>query len=361
MVLRDVEWEACVLEPRPDPELESYVRRQLGVVPSSIPYFTLSPWIVRSMAGMSYAGSPLVHLSYFVADLVQLVVSQDNSCRYCFGIQRTVMRVHGMPERRIREIEQNFLEAEIDPPVKSALDFARRISRAAPTVQVSDTAALSAAGWTGDAIKELAFQAAFGVYMNRLMTEPAIPVARPERMSEHWALGLVAPVVRLVMRRRWKRGHGTPLSPAEGRGPWSYVVRSLDGLPCARALRATLDGAWESPVLSQRGKALIFAAVARGLDCAAGVREANGLLEQTGLSPGQIEEILAHLGSPELDPVENALVAFARGTIRGRPAQLQQRTRALHEHLRPEQVVEAIGVSALANAVCRLGVVTQLG
>jgi alkylhydroperoxidase family enzyme len=66
------------------------------------------------------------------------------------------------------------------------------------------------------------------------------------------------------------------------------------------------------------------------------------------------------LGSPELDPIENALIPFARGTIRGRPLQLQLRTRALLELLSPEQIIEAVAVSALANAVTRLGVVTEV-
>jgi hypothetical protein len=84
------------------------------------------------------------------------------------------------------------------------------------------------------------------------------------------------------------------------------------------------------------------------------------LLEGTGLAPAEIEPILTHLGSPALDPIEAAIVPFARGTIRGRPTQLQQRTRALRERLRSEEIVEAVGVCALANAICRLGVVAQI-
>jgi len=360
MTLRDVEWDACVLEPRHDRELESYVRRELGVLPSAVPYFTASPWLVRSMANLSYYGAPLVHLSYELADLVGLVVSQDNSCRYCYGIQRTVMRVHGLPEARIRQIEQNFLEAEIDPRTKLALDFARRISRAAPLVSASDAQPLRAAGWEPQAIKELAYQAAYNVFMNRLMTTAAIPIAPVERLAEHWALGWIAPFMRLAMRRRWRTGDATPLPPELRGGPWSYLVCALDGLPAARALRAALDGMWDSPLLSRRAKALVFAVVARGLDCPSGQREARVLLEATGLLQSEIEPILTHLGSPALDPIEAAIVPFARGTIRGRPMQLQQRTRALRERLHPEQIVEVLGVCALANAVCRLGVVTQI-
>jgi hypothetical protein len=151
------------------------------------------------------------------------------------------------------------------------------------------------------------------------------------------------------------------LGPEQRTGPFSYLVCALDGLPVAGALRATLDEMWESTLLSQRAKALIFAVVARGLECPQGERETRSLLEATGLSARAIEPILTHLGGAQLDPVEAAIVPFARATIRTRPAQLQQRTRALLERLPPEVVVETVGVCALANNLCRLGVVAQLG
>lgn len=360
-ILGDVEWDACAFEPRHDRELESYVRKEFGSVPSAVPYFTDSPWLVRSMASLSYFSSPLVHLDYVLADLVGLVVGQDSSCRYCYGMQRTLMRIHGMPDARIRQIEQNFLEAGIDPQSKAALDFARRISRGAPGVTRADASALFALGWTPTAVAELAYLAAYNVFMNRLMTAIAIPVAPVERIANHWALGWFAPFARLSMRRRWHRVAAEQL-PAELRaGPFAYLVNALDGLPPARALRRTIDEMWASPTLSRRAKALVIAVVARGLDSAPAEREARRLLEGTDISADAIETTLGHLGSTALDPIEAAIVPFARGTIRGRPIQIQQRTRALRERLSPAQVVETVGVSSLANLICRLDVVSQLG
>ena len=183
MTLADVEWDACVLEPQHDRELEAYVRRALGAVPSAVPYFTASPWIVRSMATLSYFGSPLVHIDYALADLVGLVVSQDNSCRYCYGMQRIVMRVHGMPEARIRA-DRAELPRSGDRPAHEARARLRAPRSRAPRRSVDGRAthdALLAAGWEPLAIVELAYQAAYNVFMNRLMTTAAIPVAPVER------------------------------------------------------------------------------------------------------------------------------------------------------------------------------------
>jgi alkylhydroperoxidase family enzyme len=360
--LADVEWDACVLEPHRDPELEAFVRRGFGTVPSSVAYFTPVSWIVRSMTTLSHSSSPLAHLDPVLADLVGLVVSQDNSCRYCYGIQRMMMRVHGLPDARIRQIEHNLLEAEIDPRAKAGLDFARRLSRAAPPVSDTEIQSLRDAGWSNDAIRELSFHSLYNVYMNRLMTLAAIPYAPAERLAGMRMIRVAAPWMRFRMRRqqRIRRARMTPLAAERPPGRWEYLIRALDDLSCARPLRQTLDDALGSSVLPLRAKALIFAVVARGLDSSLAEREAGALLLETGLTSEQIDATLTHLGSPDLGPVENAVVPFARGSIRGRPVQLQQRTRALVGTLTPEQLVEAVGLAALANAVGRLGVVTRI-
>ena len=88
-------------------------------------------------------------------------MSQDNSCRYCYGIQRLMLRVFGVAEARIQRLEQGLLDAEIDPRAKAALEFARRVSRAAPLVSGADAEALLATGWSPIAIRELAFESSF--------------------------------------------------------------------------------------------------------------------------------------------------------------------------------------------------------
>jgi AhpD family alkylhydroperoxidase len=358
--LADVEWDACVLQPHRDRELEAFVRRELGAVPSSVAYFTGVPWVVRAMP--SIAGSPFLHLDSVLDDLIGLVVSQDNSCRYCFGIQRMMLRIHGLPDSRIRQLEQGLIEAEIDPRARAALDFARRVSRASPLSAASDTRELREAGWKPEAIREMAFCAVTDVYMNRLMTTAAIPYAPVEGLADTWTTRLLAPLIRAAMQRRTRRqlAQSAALGPDQIRGPWAYLVAALDGLPGARIVRETIDAALASPVLTTRAKALIFAVVARGLEASQSGREACELLAGTGLAREVIEATLTHLGSPELSALENALVAFARGTIRGRPTRLQQSARELLGVLSQNQLVEAVAVASLANLVARLDVVTEI-
>lgn len=144
------------------------------------------------------------------------------------------------------------------------------------------------------------------------------------------------------------------LPPQAHPGPYAGLVQCLEGLPAALALRGVLDEAWQSPLLPTRAKALVFAVVARGVGCPRSEAEASRLLVAAGMNAAEVEETLAHLGSRSLDALEAMVVPFARETIRYRPVQVQRRARQLAPALAPAQLVELIGITALANAVCRL-------
>jgi hypothetical protein len=55
------------------------------------------------------------------------------------------------------------------------------------------------------------------------------------------------------------------------------------------------------------------------------------------------------------------MVRIARDPIRFRPIDLQRRARGLLDQLGASEFVEFVGITALANAVCRLFLVTRLG
>ena len=349
-MLDAIEWETCWLEPRRDAALERALRDEHGMVPPSVAYFSASPWLARSM--LAFEMVERRHVSTHLADLVGLVVAEDNSCRYCYAMQRTMMRLQGFRSARIRELEASRFAGALPPEEVAALELARRVSRGDPRA-AAEGARLHALGWSADAVAELAFLAAVHLYLNRIATLPALPVARVERVSRLPGLGLAAPLARRFFRPRARRL--PPLAPAECAGPWAYLVEALARLPAGRALRRVLDDACASPVLPRRTKLLVFAVVARTLGAAASEREAARLLEECGVPAETLASTLRHLHAPELDAVDAAVVPFARETVRYRPAEVQRQARALLPLLGPEKLVELVGTAALANAVCRLG------
>jgi alkylhydroperoxidase family enzyme len=177
-----------------------------------------------------------------------------------------------------------------------------------------------------------------------------------ERLPDRFHVRLLRPLINRIMNGHRSRGRATPPERAPSY-PYSGLVRAFAGSPIASALGRTLEEMWASPLLTRRCKLLMFAVVARGLGCDVCVSEAGQALHKSGLKEAALTQILTHLDSPELDPVERLLVPFARETIWYEPAPLQRRARALRTRLTGPQLIEAIGVASLANGLCRMGAV----
>lgn len=354
--LQQVEWEECFIEPHPDPQLEHEVKKALGFSMPVTRYFNAVPWVVHSLIALHPSRCPPVYASFALAELIALVISQDNSCRFCYAATRIAMRLMGVSDRRIDELERDLSAAELSAADKAALEFARRLSRANPLVGADDWRILSKAGFEDLAVKEIALMAATNVYANRVMTLPAVPVKMVEELPERWFFRLTRPLVGRIVRSRQRRGQ-LKAQPVQASGPFSRLVNALDRLPAAPAMRDVLEQAWGSTVLPRRTKAMVFAVVARGLDCPLSEQEAARVLIEEGLSAADIDEILTRLASPKLGPAEALIVPFARETIWYRPVQIQRRGRELRRHLSNEQFLDLVGVAALANTVCRLAVV----
>jgi uncharacterized peroxidase-related enzyme len=358
-LVREIEWEACLVEPQRDEQLEKRLRRETGHVANTIRYFYACPWLPEELNSMSSCLMTTVFIEPRLADLVGLVVSQDNSCRYCYAVQRLLLRTLGFPERRISQIEQDLLTAELDPRERVALEFARRVSRSDPLPSAADKQALREAGFEEMAILELAGNVALLTFFNRISTIPALPPQLVEAHPDRWLMRALRPLMALRVRSFYKRGRLEKLRPEQKTGPYSYLVLALEGLPIAGELRRFLDALWQSSILPTRSKALVFAVVARALGCRRSEQESARLLLEEGVDQQQLEEILSHLASPVLDPVESVVVPFARETVWYQAAPIQRRAREVREAIGTERFLEFTAAASIANTLCRLGLVAD--
>ena len=352
--LQHVAWEPCLIEPRHDAALEAYARRKLGVPQPAIRYFVDCPWLARALVDLHWEFGLLMHLDLHLADLLSLVVSQENSCRYCYAAVRAMLRIQGMSETRIQRIESDLTRAALGSRPAAAMAFARSQSRTGPAAAAEANQALREAGFGADELMEIAFVTAANDFMNRASTIPAVPSRRVERLPEQLHIRLLRPLISRIMERRRSPGRATPLPPVSAH-PYAGLVKAYAGSPIATTLGRTLQEMWVSPILTRRCKLLIFAVVARGLGCETCAVEFGEALREEGLTAPVLAQVLTHLDAPELDPVERLLVPFARETIWYEPAPLQRRARALRDRLSGPQFLEAIGVAALANGLCRMG------
>ena len=100
-------WGECLVPPAvASPELTAEVRRAMRVVPAWVPRVAPVPWIVRAFAQI--ATKPWAYAPPELWDLVTLVVSQDNSCRYCYGVQRSLLKILGYRDDMLNRLERDF-------------------------------------------------------------------------------------------------------------------------------------------------------------------------------------------------------------------------------------------------------------
>jgi AhpD family alkylhydroperoxidase len=355
-LMREIQWESCLLEPRRDPQLERRFRRATGRPIGPVVYFSGTSWIDDTTVSFNVGVSKQVSIDPELVGLIAMIVSQDNSCRFCFAETRALLRILGMPERRISQLEHDLLSEEFDARERAALEFARRFSRSNPPPDKRDLDALRAAGYDELQIIEIASVASILVFFNRVTTIFALPPYAIEKLPDRWYIRCFRPVIAFLVSRAGNTAQFEPLEPDEREGIFSEIVLGLDGLPFARSLRKTLDGMWASTVLTRKAKALVMAVVARALGCPLSEKEATEALLAEGFRSEQVDEILTHLTSPVLTSKERQIVSIARETVWYEPARIQQLGRNALQILSRDEFVELVAVASVANMICRLGI-----
>jgi AhpD family alkylhydroperoxidase len=165
-----MEWGECWLPtPEVPPAFAAEIKKLTGgVLPSAIARTASVPWVGRTWARVVH--KEVAHMPLPLWDLIGLVVSQDNSCRYCYGATRTVLRLVGYREEQIDRIERDVAVSDLGPPERLALEFVRKVSHANPRPTAQERAALVDAGFTAAGVAEIVFAAAFSGFPNRVAT-----------------------------------------------------------------------------------------------------------------------------------------------------------------------------------------------
>ncbi|HZP43727.1 MAG TPA: hypothetical protein VFD84_19750 [Candidatus Binatia bacterium] len=351
-VIASDEWGECLVPRSSVPEdLKAAVRRAIGVVPGWLPRVAPCPWLARAMTALIQR--PVAFAPPDLCDLIALVVSQDNSCRYCYGMQRTAMRIYGFDDAHIDRLIRDFHAAALPREQQAALEFARRVTRANPRPGRPELEEVLAAGVTREVAVEVVALAALNTFANCGSTLLALPPEPIQRFTAHPLFRVVRPLIAWRIRPRPRPPEPAP-PPAEG--PCGRVVGALGRLPSARVLRGIIDDAWASDILPRRTKTLLLGVVGKVLGCQHAEEEARAFLA-ADFSPAEVDDVFTHLHSPRLDAREARLVPFARETVRYQPGAVQRRLREVARGLTVAETVETVGVLALANTVCRLSVV----
>ena len=355
LLLNQLEWTEEPLIPRvPNPAWEAEVTSIMGMMPDAIARLSPSPWVRRAYLDMTR--TPTESLPAPEVELAALVTSQENACRYCYGIARTRMRMFGFSEDMLDRIERRAQLADADDRERELVHFCRDLARSKPRPSKKAREKMASVGFTPRQTAELAFVVAATGFCNRVST---IIGATPETEMEGMApkTGLWKKLAAWMPGKvQMPRIPPPEYPPPTFAGPFGNLVSAIGSTPAGAALEGILRSAFASSVLPDRTLALIFSVIARTLDCGLCEGTAAQLLDRQRVDRSVQREVLDTLGSPSLTAAENAVIPWARDTVwmPEQPARIQERSRPVLELVGPAMFIEVVGGAALANACARL-------
>ncbi len=350
--MHDIDWAEPILPQFRDEAWEQEVRSVMGRVPDILRRTSRIPWLRKAV--FYWPRYKPVEFSSKLTDICGLVTAQENACRYCYGVARSQMRLYGYSEKMIRNIEREVQLAELDEKERAFVQFCRNLSRSNPRPPKQDRQQLIEMGYSPAAVAEMAFLIGNNCFINRVSTFLAIP---PMSNLESLPDSLMGRLLRPFIARRMKswawQDNGALVGSTES---FPGVVHALGNIPAAKAINDTFQEAFESDVLSKELKVLMFAVVARSLECTFCESETRSMAKNLGFSQADFDHALSTLSSPSLDHDEQQILAWTRDTVHFQPGPMQRRIKKMAEDIDDLKLLEAFGVAALANTTVRIAV-----
>ena len=354
-LINEMEWGKPILPRVKDSEWEAEVHAELGMVPDLMTRVSRSHWLRN--ACLNWERLPVKEMPVRLMDIGALVTAQENACRYCYGVARSQMRLFGYSEKMISNIEREMQLAELDEKDHSFIQFCRNLARSNPRPAKADRDNLIRLGFSELAVAEMAFLITNHCFYNRVATFISCP---PMYKLEKLAGSVLGRILRPLFARKIRGLTLTKIDPLSGElESFPGVVKALSGLPAAALLNEALNGVFSSNVLSQELKILMFAVVARSLECDFCQAETRNMSLAQGLTESEFDSCLSSLTSPRLNEQEGKILAWTRETVQFQTGPIQKRIRELAKEIDEEVLLEAIGVAALANTTVRLAMLLE--
>ena len=353
--LSELDWSSPILPAVADPDWEATVRKFMGMVPDVVTRVSTIGWLREMMLrGLNVKATEMPR---HLADIATLVCSQENACRFCYGVARTQMKLFGYSDKLISNIEQDMLMAEMDQKDRTFIRFCRSLARSNPRPSKAERDKLLELGFSSIQVTEMAFQVARECFVNRVVTFISCPPMHDfERLSDSFFGRLFRPFIARKLRAGGYTGDG---SFRVSDNPFSHIMKTVGRIPAAVFFQEGIEGAFASKVLSKELKVLMFAVVARTLNCNSCGSVCNNLAQNIGFTKEEYSNALSTLKCSRLNDQEQRLLAWTRETVHYQTGIMQLRVKELSKLIDNDRLVEAIGVAALANSIVRLGVLLE--
>ena len=354
-VINQMAWGDPILPAVADPQWEKEVKADMGFIPDLLPRVSSSIWLRN--ACFKWPRIPVRHFPQQLGDIASLVTAQENACRYCYGVARSHLRAFGHSEKDIARIERGMQYAELNEQQRVFIRFCRNLARSNPRPPKAERDKLIELGFSELAVTEMAFHVANHCFINRVSTfVSCAPMYQLEKMTG----GLLGKLMRPLVAKKLRGLAWTDTPPLTGDiQSFPGVVQALSGVIGAAVINDGLNKVMNSEVLSQDLKVLMFAVVARSLECEFCQDESRKMAKDLGFSDRDFDQALSSLSSPKLNEQESKILAWTRETVHYDARSIQALNSQMVKVIEPSVFVEAIGTAALANSIVRLAVLLE--
>ena len=352
-LLSEIEWGEPILPLVEEREWKKQVKFELGgESPALMLIVSPSKWL--RLVCLKWPRYVPQQFPQRLADIATLVTAQENACRYCYGVARAQLKLFGYSEKLINKIEKGLQLAELDEKELTFIQFCRNLARSSPRPPKKEREKLISLGYSEQAVAEMAFYIANHCMVNRTATFLSCPLFNKLEVVSNSIIGkLFRPFIERKIRKTFWNDIDELPDDISG---FPGVVQALKGLPAAALLNNAIIGALESDILSRELKVLMFAVVAKTLECPFCLTESKTMAKELGFEESEFEAAISSLTSNRLNNQEAKIFAWTRETVHFETGDIQRRIRLLAKDVDNIVLLEAIGVASLANTIVRLAV-----
>ena len=149
-------------------EIYRNLEQGLGFLPHYFMSLGAKPKVIEAQLAMDDAIMSDGALTKLVKEQVAVVVSSINSSSYCVKFHMELLRRFGIDRAMERKLTTDYEKGPFAPKVIALFRFAEKLTKKPDDIQEEDIAAVKAAGWNDDAVRELVLTVAYFGYINRV-------------------------------------------------------------------------------------------------------------------------------------------------------------------------------------------------
>ncbi|MBI4849682.1 MAG: peroxidase-related enzyme [Nitrospirae bacterium] len=122
------------------------IRGAFGMVPNLFRTYAVHPPLLQANWNKVKAVMMQGSLSAKVKQTIAVLVSKDNSCKYCVAAHRGALKSIGISDEELKRIEENIEKADFTVKERALINFARKANQDPIRIPDSDFEALRQSG-----------------------------------------------------------------------------------------------------------------------------------------------------------------------------------------------------------------------